>query len=80
MFGIGWTEFLVIALVLIIVVGPKDLPNMLRQFPAQKERPIASCRAASTGGIPQFRGSYYPIAERAMPSQDGLTHNLQLWS
>ncbi|WP_269582195.1 Sec-independent protein translocase protein TatB [Roseibium sp. Sym1] len=30
MFDIGWTELLVIASVAIIVVGPKDLPRMLR--------------------------------------------------
>lgn len=30
MLDIGWTEMLVIAIVLIIVVGPKDLPGMLR--------------------------------------------------
>ncbi|RFC66369.1 twin-arginine translocase subunit TatB [Fulvimarina endophytica] len=29
---IGWTEMLVIAVVLIVVVGPKDLPGMLRSF------------------------------------------------
>lgn len=32
MFEIGWTELLVIAMVAIIVVGPKDLPRMLRAF------------------------------------------------
>jgi sec-independent protein translocase protein TatB len=32
MFEIGWTEMLVIAIVMIVVVGPKDLPGMLRQF------------------------------------------------
>lgn len=32
MFDIGWTEILVIAIVLIVVVGPKDLPPMLRAF------------------------------------------------
>jgi len=30
MFDIGWTEILIIAVVAIIVVGPKDLPRMLR--------------------------------------------------
>lgn len=30
MFDIGWSELLVIAVVAIIVVGPKDLPGMLR--------------------------------------------------
>jgi len=32
MFEIGWTEMLVIAVVMIVVVGPKDLPGMLRSF------------------------------------------------
>jgi sec-independent protein translocase protein TatB len=32
MFDIGWTEMLVIAIVMIVVVGPKDLPKMLRTF------------------------------------------------
>ena len=30
MFDVGWTDMLVIAIVMIVVVGPKDLPNMLR--------------------------------------------------
>lgn len=32
MFDIGWSELLVIAIVLIVVVGPEDLPRMLRAF------------------------------------------------
>jgi sec-independent protein translocase protein TatB len=32
MLDIGWTELLVIAVILIVVVGPKDLPPMLRAF------------------------------------------------
>lgn len=32
MLDIGWTELLVIAVVAIIVVGPKDLPGMLRSL------------------------------------------------
>ncbi len=30
MFDVGWSELVVIAVVAIIVVGPKDLPKMLR--------------------------------------------------
>lgn len=30
MFEVGWTEMLLIAVVMIVVVGPKDLPKMLR--------------------------------------------------
>jgi sec-independent protein translocase protein TatB len=32
MFEIGWSEILVIVIVMIVVVGPKDLPKMLRAF------------------------------------------------
>lgn len=32
MFEIGWIEILIIAVVMIVVVGPKDLPRMLRTF------------------------------------------------
>ena len=32
MFGIGGSEFILIALVLLIFVGPKHLPEMLRKF------------------------------------------------
>ncbi|MEZ5801652.1 MAG: Sec-independent protein translocase protein TatB [Nitratireductor sp.] len=32
MFDVGWTELVVIAMVAILVVGPKDLPSMLRAF------------------------------------------------
>ncbi len=32
MFDVGWSEILVIAAVAIVVVGPKDLPRMLRTF------------------------------------------------
>lgn len=32
MLDIGWTELLVVAIILIVVVGPKDLPPMIRAF------------------------------------------------
>ncbi len=32
MLDIGWSELLVIAMVAVVVVGPKDLPRMLRGF------------------------------------------------
>ncbi len=50
MFDIGWPELLVIAIVLIVVVGPKDLPPMLRAFgrTTKKLRAMAS----------EFRGQF----------------------
>jgi sec-independent protein translocase protein TatB len=32
MFDVGWSELLVIAVVAIIVIGPKDLPRLMRTF------------------------------------------------
>ena len=32
MFDIGWTEMMVVAIVAILFVGPKELPGMLRSF------------------------------------------------
>lgn len=32
MLDVGWSEILVIAVVMIVIVGPKDLPKMLRAF------------------------------------------------
>ena len=32
MFDLGWTELLLIGIVALIVVGPKDLPGMFRTF------------------------------------------------
>ena len=31
-FGVGYTELFVLALVAVIVIGPKDLPRVLRTF------------------------------------------------
>ena len=48
MFDIGWTELLIIAVVAIIVVGPKDLPKMLRslgQYAAQLRRTAGEFRS-----------------------------------
>ena len=32
MFDLGWQEFLMVAIVLMLVVGPKDMPRILRTF------------------------------------------------
>jgi sec-independent protein translocase protein TatB len=41
MFDLGWTELLVIGIVALIVVGPKDLPILFRKVasPAWKSTP-----------------------------------------
>ncbi|WFP60445.1 Sec-independent protein translocase protein TatB [Mesorhizobium sp. WSM4904] len=50
MFEVGWSELLVIAVVMIVVVGPKDLPNMLRTF----GRTAAKLRAMAADFQKQF--------------------------
>ena len=50
MFDIGWAELLVIATVLIVVVGPKDLPAMLRTF----GKTVSKLR----GMAAEFRGQF----------------------
>lgn len=50
MFEVGWTEMLVIAIVMIVVVGPKDLPNMLRTV----GRTVAKLRAMAGDFQKQF--------------------------
>ena len=50
-FGVGYTELLVIAVVALIVVGPKDLPKLLRhlgRFTASVRRMAANFSAIST--------------------------------
>lgn len=50
MFEVGWTEMLVIAIVMIVVVGPKDLPSMLRTF----GRTVAKLRSMAGDFQKQF--------------------------
>lgn len=50
MLDVGWSELLVIAVVMIVVVGPKDLPKMLRAF----GKATAKLRATAT----EFRGHF----------------------
>ena len=57
MFDIGWTEMLMIAVVVIIVVGPRDLPRVLRTT----GRWIASARSVAR----EFHRSLDQIAEEA---------------
>jgi sec-independent protein translocase protein TatB len=50
LFDIGWTELVVVAVVAILVVGPKDLPGMLRGF----GRTISSLRRMGRDFQKQF--------------------------
>lgn len=57
MFDIGWQEFILIALVAVVVVGPKDLPRVIRTVGQwiRKARSMAS----------EFQGSLEEMAREA---------------
>lgn len=57
MFDIGWQEFLLIAVVAVVVVGPKDLPRVIRTVGQwiRKARSLAS----------EFQGSLEEMAREA---------------
>jgi len=57
MFGIGWAELLIIAVVATVVVPPRDLPRLMRGFghsvrkaQARGRRLAAPVRADDAGG------------------------------
>jgi len=69
MFEVGWTEMLVIAIVMIVVVGPKDLPNMLRTF----GRTVAKLRSMAGDFQKQFNDALKEAAlEDVKKSVDAL--------
>lgn len=57
MLDIGWSELLIIAIVMIVVVGPKDLPKMLRAFGK------ATARMRSTAN--EFRNQFNEALKEA---------------
>lgn len=79
MFDLGWQEFLLVALVAVIVVGPKDLPRVVRTVSQwiRKARSVAS----------EFQGSLEEMAREAdlddvrkqvqSVSRDGLGKSLE---
>ena len=52
---IGWSELLVIAIIAILVIGPKDLPIIMKKF--------ASFAKTIKGYANQFQGSLENIGD-----------------
>jgi sec-independent protein translocase protein TatB len=61
MFDIGWSEILVIAVVAVVVVGPKELPSMLRTF----GRTMGQVRKTANGFRRQFDEAMREVERQA---------------
>ncbi|SLN47847.1 Sec-independent protein translocase protein TatB [Roseisalinus antarcticus] len=80
MFGLGWTEMLVIGIVALIVVGPEDLPQMFRtmgKFTGKargmaREFSRAMNDAADQAGVNEINKSIKAAANPAKFSTDQL--------
>ena len=87
MFDIGWTEILVIAVVAIIVVGPKDLPRMLRslgRYAGQLKRTAGEFRsqfdeAVRESELDELRSSLQDAADMNPVNQikDSVTESMK---
>ncbi|MGB3553782.1 MAG: Sec-independent protein translocase protein TatB [Jannaschia sp.] len=91
MFDIGWSELLVIGVVALIVVGPKDLPKMFRTLGEvtgkarrmAREFQSAMNQAADESGVGDIAGDLRKIAN---PKKYGIeklreaTDDLKAWS
>jgi sec-independent protein translocase protein TatB len=86
MFDIGWTEILIIAVVAIIVVGPKDLPRMLRslgRYAGQLKRTAGEFRAqfdeaVRESELDELRNSLKDVAENPVHQiRDSVTDSLK---
>lgn len=80
MFDIGWTELLVIGIVALIVVGPKDLPGMFRtlgRFTGKarnmaREFQRAMNEAADEAGVKDVKDMAAGLRDATSPTKMGL--------
>jgi sec-independent protein translocase protein TatB len=74
-FGIGWTEFIVIAFVLLIFVGPRQLPAMFRKL----GQVIGELKSASQELRNQVSNEVRDLEAdlRESVSPDELIHNIR---
>ena len=65
MFDISWTEFLLIGVVALIVIGPKELPGVMRTL-GQYTRKMRSM-AADFQNVSRTKYAAAAVAARATP-------------
>ena len=72
MFDLGWAEMLLLGIVVLLVMGPRELPNMLRTLGRLARR----IRVLSQG----FRSQIDEIAREVDPRADlqRITHSIRL--
>jgi len=71
MFDIGWTEMAVIALVVIIFIGPKELPGMLRTLGQWVSKARAMAREFQDGLEDMARETGLDEAKREIETATG---------
>ena len=85
MFDLGWSKVLILAVVAIVVVGPKELPTLLRavgQFIAQLRRHAAEFRsqfdeAMKSTELDQIRRDVEAIKTDAKASLRGIEQSIE---
>lgn len=60
MFGIGWTEMVIIGVIALLVLGPEKLPGAARTL----GKWVRELRAASAGLRDEFRDGFDDLTER----------------
>jgi sec-independent protein translocase protein TatB len=78
MFDIGWAEMGVIALVTLVVMGPKELPNALRTFAYWVKKVRGMAREFQSGVDQLIREAELDEAKKKLQSAAGLNLNREI--
>lgn len=78
MFDIGWSEMAVIAVVALVVIGPKELPGALKTFAYWMKQARKMAREFQTGVDEIVREAELDDARKAISSVSGRSVNQML--